>query len=133
MIVDTSAVLALLLGEEGADRIDAALQADPAPRIAAPTWVELFVVVNRKLRPQAAQRARRILLTYGVRIEPFTPEHAEVAARALRDYGKGSGHPAGLNLGDSYSYALASVTGEPLLFVGNDFTHTDITPALPHS
>jgi ribonuclease VapC len=72
----------------------------------------------------------RLLRAYEIQIVPFDEEQARVAAQAYRDYGRGSGHPAGLNLGDTYSYALAHVTGEPLLFVGDDFVHTDIRPVL---
>jgi ribonuclease VapC len=73
----------------------------------------------------------RLLDDYGIRIEPFDTDQARVAAQAYRDYGRGSGHPARLNLGDSYSYALAYVTGEPLLYRGDDFTRTDIRSAGP--
>lgn len=131
MIVDTSAVLALVLDEPRAAEIDAALQAAPTPRMSAATWVELFTVVDRRLSPQQRRRILRLLDAYGVRVEPFTAEQAVVAAQAMHDFGKGSGHAAGLDLGDTFSYALASVRDEPLLYVGNDFTHTDLVPALP--
>ena len=71
----------------------------------------------------------RLLDDYGIRIEAFDAAQARAAAQAYRDYGRGSGHPARLNLGDTYSYALAQVAVEPLLFLGDDFTHTDIRPA----
>lgn len=67
----------------------------------------------------------------GIETVPFDAEQAVSATRAYRDFGRGSGHPAGLNLGDCYAYALADVTGEPLLYVGDDFSHTDIPAACP--
>ena len=130
MIVDTSAVIALLRREPLAARIEDALAASIGTRMSAATYVELGIVVDRDPDPAQPRRADAILAAYGVAIEPVSVEQARVARAAYRDYGKGSGHPARLNLGDTFSYALASVTGEPLLFVGDDFTHTDITSAL---
>ena len=74
--------------------------------------------------------ADRLLAAYGIEIEIFDAEQARVAAQAYRDYGRGSGHHARLNPGDSYSYALAQIAGEPLVFLGDDFIHTDIRSAL---
>ena len=71
----------------------------------------------------------RLLAAYGIEIETFDAEQARIAAQAYRDYGRGSGHRAQLNVGDSYSYALAHVAGEPLLFLGDDFIHTDLRSA----
>lgn len=80
-------------------------------------------------RPEISRLVDRLLDDYGIQVEAVDADQARVAAQAYRDYGRGSGHPARLNLGDTYSYALAQVTGEPLLFRGDDFTHTDIRPA----
>ena len=98
--------------------------------MSAPSYVELCVVMQRQDRPEIGRMVDRLLDDYGIRIEAFDVDQARVAAQAYRDYGRGSGHPAGLNLGDSYSYALAHVAGEPLLFRGDDFAHTDIRPAV---
>lgn len=87
-----------------------------------------FYVADGRLSCQLYQR-NRLLDDYGIQVEAVDADQARVAAQAYRDYGRGSGHPARLNLGDTYSYALAQVTGEPLLFRGDDFTHTDIRPA----
>ena len=97
---------------------------------AAPTMVELGCVIEQRLGPAGRMKVQRILDLLDVEIVPFTAEHADLARQALRDFGRLSGGPARLNLGDSFSYALAAHAAEPLLFVGDDFTHTDLTPAL---
>lgn len=97
--------------------------------MSAATYVELCAVLYRRGRPEVSRMVDRLLSAYGIRIEAFDADQARVAAQAYRDYGRGSGHPAGLNLGDSYSYALAAMTDEPLLYLGNDFAHTDIGSA----
>jgi ribonuclease VapC len=80
-----------------------------------------------------SRRLDDLLRVLDIAIESVTEEQARIAREAYRDYGHGSGHPARLNFGDCFAYALARVTGEPLLFKGDDFTHTDITPALERS
>ena len=128
MIVDTSAVMAILLDEpEAAELAHAILTCEGEPRMSAPTRVETAVVAHRRL----ALGAEPLMTELGIETVPFSQEHSEVAAEAYRRYGKGSGSPARLNLGDTFSYALAKVSGEPLLFVGEDFSHTDVVPALP--
>ena len=92
--------------------------------------MELRAVLQRRDRPEIARMADRLLAAYGIEIEIFDAEQARVAAQAYRDYGRGSGHRARLNPGDSYSYALAHIAGEPLVFLGDDFIHTDIRSAL---
>lgn len=129
MIVDTSAIVALLLDEPRAPEIARLLAEGPA-RMSAATLVELHAVAASRLSAVQRRRVERLLREADVEIVPFTAEQAEVAGQALRDFGRGSGHPARLNLGDAFSYALAATTGEPLLFIGDDFTHTDLTSAL---
>ncbi|HTQ18319.1 type II toxin-antitoxin system VapC family toxin [Mycobacterium sp.] len=129
MIVDTSAIVAIVRGETGAEVLKEALVNSPNSRISAPNYVELCAVMQRRHRPEISRLVDRLLADYRIRIETFDADQARVAAQAYRDYGRGSGHPARLNLGDTYSYALAHLTGEPLLFVGDDFTHTDVRPA----
>lgn len=131
MIVDTSALVAILRGEADAARFIDALASDGSPRLSAATLVETAVVVDAVGDPVLSRRLDELVDAAGVRVEPLTEEQARVARQAYRDFGKGSGHPAGLNLGDCFSYALASVRGEPLLFKGDDFTHTDLASALP--
>jgi ribonuclease VapC len=126
LIIDSSAVIAMVLDERDAEALFETLAAATAPSMATPTYVEATVVARGRSIADLDAFLRRAR----VRLVDFTPEMAQVATDAYRRFGKGSGSPARLNLGDTYSYALAKVTGEPLLFVGDDFTHTDITPAL---
>jgi len=129
VIVDTSAIVAIARGEPGAEELIEALVNSPNSRISAPNYVELCAVLREQGRPEIGRVVDRLLDDYGIRIEAFDADQARIAAQAYRDYGRGSGHPARLNLGDTCSYALAHVSGEPLLFCGNDFTHTDIRSA----
>lgn len=117
--------------ERGIGRAGAQGGAGAAPnsRMSAPNYVELCAIMQRRDRPEISRLVDRLLDDYGIQVEAVDADQARVAAQAYRDYGRGSGHPARLNLGDTYSYALAQVTGEPLLFRGDDFTHTDIRPA----
>jgi ribonuclease VapC len=130
VIVDTSAIVAIVLQEAGAETLKDALVRSTNIRISAATYVELCAVMNRRDRPEINRNVGRLLDVFGIEIEPFDANQARVAAQAYRDYGRGSGHPARLNLGDSYSYALAAVTGEPLLYRGEDFLHTDLRSAV---
>ncbi len=130
MIVDTSAVVAIVLDEPERERlVDVLLDAGVA-KMSAATTVEVAAVLVRRLAPEDFRRVQRLMDRLGIRIVPVDAEQAATAIRAYQDFGRGSGHPAGLNLGDCYSYALAQVTGEPLLYVGEDFSHTDIVAAL---
>lgn len=81
--------------------------------------------------PIASRTLDDLIDNFKIVVEPFTPEQAQIARQAYRDYGKGSGHRAQLNFGDCFSYALARVKREPLLFKGDDFVHTDVRPAVP--
>ncbi|PND57520.1 VapC toxin family PIN domain ribonuclease [Mycobacterium sp. ENV421] len=129
MIVDTSAIVAIALNESGRDRLVDALVGAAESKISAATLVEVAAVLMRHLKPEDLRRVERLIDQLGIVTVSFDAEQAASATRAYREFGRGSGHRAGLNLGDCYSYALASVTGEPLLFVGDDFTHTDIASA----
>lgn len=127
MIIDTSAIVAILLGEpEAADFIDALLDA-PTARMSAATYVEAAAVVDANRDPVLSARFDE--LAAEIEVVPMTGDHANSARQAYRDYGRGTGHPARLNLGDCFAYALARTSGEPLLFKGNDFVHTDLLPA----
>ncbi|MDR0416959.1 MAG: type II toxin-antitoxin system VapC family toxin [Propionibacteriaceae bacterium] len=131
MIVDTSAVVAILEGEPGHEALARAILADPEPKMSAATAVELYAVADRRGQPAQSRRVDALLAALRLRIVSFDQAQAALAREAYRDFGKGSGHPARLNLGDCFSYALAAHTGEPLLFTGGDFAHTDLQPALP--
>ena len=128
MIVDSSAVIALLLGEPEAERIEAALLAADRPRRPAPAYVECSIVLARRVGDAALSRLDGLLSGYEVDVTVLTSEHARAARDAYLRYGKGR-HPAGLNFGDCLSYAVAQVERLPLLFVGQDFSRTDIQPA----
>ncbi|HWH97057.1 MAG TPA: type II toxin-antitoxin system VapC family toxin [Pseudolysinimonas sp.] len=130
MIVDSSAVIAILANEPEAAAFSGALQTARRVAMAAPTLVELYVVADRARDPRARSALDDLLRTIGPEVEAFTAEHAAIARQAHRNFGRGSGHPARLNLGDCFSYALAKATGEPLLYKGEDFGHTDIRSAL---
>jgi ribonuclease VapC len=130
VIVDTSALVAILRDEPDAGRFIDALAAEAGPRMSAATQIETAAVVDANGDPVLSRRLDELLAATGMQVEPLTEEHARIARQAYQDFGKGSGHPAGLNLGDCFSYALAAATGERLLFKGNDLSETDVTPAL---
>ena len=100
-------------------------------RISAVNWIETAVVIDASRDPVASRRFDELVHTAELHVEPVTHDQARIARDAYRDFGKGSGHKAGLNFGACFAYALAKSTGETLLFKGNDFGYTDITPALP--
>jgi ribonuclease VapC len=130
LIVDTSAIIAILRGEPDADRYIQALAGETAPRISAGTYTETAIVVDSSSDPVLSGRLDDLLAVIHAEIEPVTRQHAEIARQAYRNFGKGSGHPARLNLGDCFAYALARATGESLLYIGEDFGKTDVVPAL---
>ncbi|HWE68130.1 MAG TPA: type II toxin-antitoxin system VapC family toxin [Acidimicrobiales bacterium] len=130
MIVDTSAIIAILRGEPDADRYVEALGRAAAPLVSAGTYLETAIVVDANRDPVLSGRLDDLIANARVGIEPVTERHAQLARQAYRDFGKGSGHPAGLNFGDCFAYALARANGQPLLFKGEDFAQTDVAPAL---
>lgn len=125
MVIDTSALIALLAMEPEAARIAAALEADATRLISAATVVETGLATESRFGPAGAREFDLLLAKADLSIQPLTAEQAEVAREAWRRYGRGR-HSAALNFGDCFSYALARVSGEPLLFKGEDFQHTDI-------
>jgi ribonuclease VapC len=128
MIVDTSALIALLNSEPEAARIEAALLSARHVFLSAASLVEAGIVAER-LTPAFGGKDLDLLLDrIGVEVISVTREHAELARTAYHQFGKGR-HPAGLNFGDCFSYALARALGEPLLFVGDDFGRTDVEAA----
>lgn len=130
MIVDTSALIAIAQNEAGADRLSDALMRADAISISAATLLEASVVIDGRKNPVASKRFEELLDQAAVAVVPFDEGQLRIARQAYRDYGRGSGHPAKLNLGDCFSYALATERREPLLYVGDDFVHTDIRSAL---
>jgi len=129
MIIDTSAIVAILRQEPEARRFAEAIEAAPVRRVSATTYVEIGAVIDGARDPVASRLVDELLAKAGIVIEPVTAAQARIAREAYRDFGKGSGHAAGLNFGDCFAYALAKATGEPLLFKGDDFSHTDVTAA----
>ena len=129
MIIDSSALIAILRDEPEARSFAEAIGTAALRRISATTYVEVGAVIDAGRDPVASRLFDELLQTAGVVVEPVTVEQARIAREAYRDFGKGSGHRAGLNFGDCFAYALAKVTGEPLLFKGDDFVHTDVACA----
>ena len=129
MIVDTSALIAILKNEPEAEAFSEAIEAAKVVRISAASYLESRIVVGRYKDPILMARLEEILENPGLQIEPVTVAQAKIAWEAYRDYGKGSGHRAGLNFGDCFSYALAKSSGEELLYKGADFAHTDVAHA----
>jgi ribonuclease VapC len=127
MIVDTSVIIAILKDEQDA-AIGAVLSRAPACRMSAVSYVEAGVVVDSNRNPVLSRRLDDLLRDVGISIEPVTVDQARIAREAYRDFGKGR-HRAGLNFGDCFAYALAKEKGEPLLFQGDDFCHTDVEAA----
>lgn len=128
MIIDTSALLAILLGEPDAGRYEDAIAAAWPRRMSAIALLEAAMVVESRGGAKAGHELDVLLEKAAVELVPVTSEHANAARRAWRRFGKGN-HRAALNFGDCFAYALAQTTGEPLLFKGEDFSHTDIEPA----
>jgi ribonuclease VapC len=126
MIVDTSALIAIINLEPDGRLFEAALEAAPITRISAGTYLEASIVIDRARDPLVSRRLDEFLAESACIIEPVTATQARIARDAYRDFGKGGGHRAGLNFGDCFAYALAREAGEPLLFKGDDFRHTDI-------
>ena len=125
MILDSSAVAAVCLGESSAEEMISAMDTSEALRMSAATYVEVAAVLDSR-RPGALD-----IFMHGLAVEvvPVDPRQAELARTAYQAFGKGSGHPARLNFGDCFSYALSIDFDEPLLFTGLDFGHTDVIPA----
>lgn len=128
MIIDTSAIIAILFDERDAEYYSRAIAQAESCRVSAATFVEAAIVVESQTKGSGGRQLDAFFRTAGIVIEPVTEEHAQLARQAFVDYGKGR-HPAGLNYGDCFSYALAKATGEPLLFKGKDFAKTDLTAA----
>lgn len=130
MIVDSSALIALLRDEPEAMSYAKAIANAATRRLSAVSYAESAAVIDGSRDPIASRRFDDLLREAEVVIEPVTESQARIAREAYRDFGRGSGHPAKLNFGDCFSYALAKTTGEPLLFKGDDFARTDIASAL---
>ena len=128
MIVDSSALVAVLFREADAERYEEAIARATNCRISVVNLLEVFIVVESRGGTAAGQECDAFLDKAGIDPAPVRPEHAQEARRAWRRFGKGN-HPAALDFADCFAYALARTTGEPLLFKGEDFARTDIEAA----
>jgi len=130
MVIDTSAIVAIAHNEPEAPTFERLIADDPVRLISAATVLEAAMVLETRFGEPGGVELDLWLARANVDIVAVEVEHADQARRAWRRYGKGR-HPAGLNYGDCFSYALAKLTDEPLLFKGNDFAQTDIPTAVP--
>jgi ribonuclease VapC len=130
MIVDTSAIIAILRNEPEAEAFANAIASAKSRRLSAVNFVEAAAVIDGSRNPIASRRFDEFCREAGLTIESVTPEQAKIAREAYKDFGKGSGHPAQLNFGDCFAYALAKVLRESILFKGQDFKNTDLDSAL---
>jgi ribonuclease VapC len=129
MVIDTSALIAILLGEPDSETLAGAIAADPKRLVSTFTALEASIVIEAKKGEPGGRELDLLIHRAQIEIIALNPEQLELARSAWREYGKGR-HPAGLNIGDCCSYALAKYAQEPLLFKGDDFSRTDI-PAVP--
>ncbi|HWE83451.1 MAG TPA: type II toxin-antitoxin system VapC family toxin [Terracidiphilus sp.] len=130
MIVDSSALVAMLTNEEDGEALSVVMDGPEVVRMSAASYLETSIVIDAHRDAVLSSRLDDMILDSEIVIEPVTPEQARIARQAYRDYGRGSGHRANLNFGDCFSYALARVKREPILFKGEDFGHTDLRSAL---
>jgi ribonuclease VapC len=128
VILDTSALVAVLYGEPERERFAQLIHDADSCRISVASFLELSMVIENQLGAEASRQVDTFFRRTGIVIEPVTVEQGFLARQAFIDYGKGR-HKAALNFGDCFSYALAKATGEPLLFKGGDFSRTDIKAA----
>jgi ribonuclease VapC len=128
MIIDTSAVVAILYRESEAEAFAQLIHDADTCRMSVANYVELSIVLENQLGPEGTRQAEAFFRRAGITIDPVTLEQGEFARQAFLDFGRGR-RKAGLNYGDCFAYALAKATGEPLLFKGDDFCETDIPQA----
>ena len=131
MIVDASAVLTVLFGEEEAAQYDRVMTEALLCRMSVVNFLEAAMVLESRIGASGGRNLDAFIAETPIELAPVTVEQAYAARRAWRRFGKGN-HPAGLNFGDCFAYALAEISGEPLLFKGGDFALTDVEDALGH-
>ncbi len=129
MILDTSPLVAILGKEPDSELYVQAISRAPRCRMSAGNFIELSIVIESQFDAEVGRQCDALFRRIGIVIEPVTVEHAYLARQAFHDFGKGR-HAARLNFGDCFAYALAKLTGEPLLFKGEDFKKTDLVSAL---
>ncbi|HEY0511974.1 MAG TPA: type II toxin-antitoxin system VapC family toxin [Thermoanaerobaculia bacterium] len=128
MVVDTSALLAILLDEPERRTFNEAIEAAESRRMSAATFVEVSIVIESRFGAEGVRDLDLFIERAGIGLTPVDAEQAQMARRAYSQFGKGR-HRAGLNYGDCFAYALAMVLGEPLLYKGDDFGRTDVVPS----
>jgi ribonuclease VapC len=129
LILDSSAIVAILLKEPGYERLLERLADNPEPGVGAPTMIETGIVLTARLGASGQTLLGRLAQAYEFAVLPCDAEHWTIAVQAFLRFGKGR-HPAGLNFGDCFTYATARLAGEPLLCLGEDFAKTDL-PLIP--
>jgi ribonuclease VapC len=130
MIVDSSALVAILKREPDRAAFSALLETTQDVKVSAATYFETCIMIDSLRQPAMSRMLDDFIEVARIAIEPVTAEQAKIARQAYRDYGRGSGHPANLNFGDCFSYAPARDKREPMLWKGDDFEHTDLRPAI---
>ena len=125
MVIDSSALIAVLLGEPDAPRVAAAIEAGSPRLLSAANLLEASIVIESRKGEAAGRELDLLLYRTAIRVEPVDHDQAEIARAAWRRFGKGR-HPAALNYGDCFAYALAKSRRLPLLFCGEDFARTDV-------
>ena len=126
MIVDSSALVAMLWREPEGEAFALAISSERSPKVSAANYLEAGIVIDRERNPALSAKLDAVITELGIEIAPVTSEQARIARQAYRDFGKGSGHPAKLNFGDCFAYALAMERGEALLYKGEDFEHAGL-------
>jgi ribonuclease VapC len=130
MIVDSSAMVAVIKREPDWPILSEKMEFADCLRMSAASYLETAIVLDSRRNPVMSAGLDELILESEIVIEPVTVAQARIARQAYRDYGKGSGHPANLNFGDCFTYALARDKREPVLYKGDDFVHTDLRSAL---
>jgi ribonuclease VapC len=129
VIVDSSALIAILAGEPDAEELNDVLSGAVRPALSVANYLEAAIVLDRHPARRAGEKLDRYLVAGQVELADVTESQARIARAAYRNFGRGTGHPAGLNFGDCFAYALAIDRDESLLYKGNDFQHTDVRSA----
>jgi len=130
VIIDSSVLVAILKEESEAPVLMSAILGHRGPlRMSAANHLEAAIVIDRNRSTELSDRLDVLIRALAIEIVPMTAQHSTIGREAYRSFGKGN-HRARLNLGDCFAYALSKASGEPLLFKGDDFVHTDVTPAL---
>lgn len=130
MIIDSSVLIAILTGEPDAEEFNDLLSGAARPMLSVANYLEAAIVLDRHRSPGPGEKLDRYLAAGAIELVEVTESQVRIARSAYRNFGKGSRHPAGLNLGDCFAYALAVERDEPLLYKGGDFKHTDVRSAL---